>query len=50
MAAPADDPADRPLVHDAEALLGGRDTALIRLRGQTYVLRLTKAGKLILTK
>jgi hemin uptake protein HemP len=42
------DPA--PLVHDAVGLLGGGKVALIVLGDQTYQLRLTRAGKLILTK
>lgn len=39
-----------PPVFDARVLLDGSDTAQIRLDGQTYILRLTRAGKLILTK
>jgi hemin uptake protein HemP len=42
------DPA--PLVHDAVRLLGGGRVALIVLGDQTYQLRLTRAGKLILNK
>ena len=34
----------------AKDLTQGGDTALICLDGQTYVLRITRAGKLILTK
>ncbi len=37
-------------VHDAADLLGGGDIALIVLGEQTYRLRLTRAGKLILNK
>lgn len=37
-------------VYAAEALTEGGQTALIQLDGQTYVLRITRAGKLILTK
>lgn len=37
-------------VHDAEALTGGGNTANILLNGQVYTLRITRAGKLILTK
>jgi hemin uptake protein HemP len=37
-------------VHDARALTGGGTTALIVLDGQIYTLRITRAGKLILTK
>jgi hemin uptake protein HemP len=34
----------------AEDLTQGGDTAMICLGGQTYTLRITRAGKLILTK
>ena len=34
----------------AEELTQGEDRALITLGDQTYVLRITRAGKLILTK
>ncbi len=34
----------------AEDLTQGGDTAMICLNGQTYILRITRAGKLILTK
>ncbi|MCX7645691.1 MAG: hemin uptake protein HemP [Rhodobacteraceae bacterium] len=37
-------------VHDARVLTGGGSTALIVLDGQIYTLRITRAGKLILTK
>lgn len=37
-------------VHEAEALTAGTGRALIRLGGETWVLRITRAGKLILTK
>ncbi|MBD3787325.1 MAG: hemin uptake protein HemP [Sphingomonadales bacterium] len=37
-------------VHEAEALTGGGNTANILLNGQVYTLRITRAGKLILTK
>jgi len=40
--------ADRP--HDARVLTGGGQTATIVLDGQRYILRITRAGKLILTK
>lgn len=47
-------PPPRPLleqpVHSAEDLLAGGGTARIVLGEQVYVLRLTRAGKLILTK
>ena len=41
--------ADTPC-HDARELTGGSNTALIVLDGQIYTLRITRAGKLILTK
>ncbi len=37
-------------LHCARSLTGGGQTAHIFLMGQTYVLRITRAGKLILTK
>ena len=37
-------------VHEAYALTGGGSQAHIQLNGQTYTLRVTRAGKLILTK
>ncbi|WP_245584674.1 hemin uptake protein HemP [Salipiger mucosus] len=42
----------RPAVprHDARELTHGGVTAEIELDGQLYTLRITKAGKLILTK
>ena len=36
--------------YDAEALTAGGAQACITLDGQVYFLRITKAGKLILTK
>ena len=36
--------------HDATRLTEGGTLALIDLNGQTYSLRITRAGKLILTK
>lgn len=36
--------------HDAEYLTGGGNQALIVLGDQVYNLRITRAGKLILTK
>jgi len=36
--------------HDARVLTEGGKTATIVLDGQSYVLRITRAGKLILTK
>ena len=48
---PAADPrcADLPL-HDANSLTAGGNQALIELDGKIYTLRITRAGKLILTK
>lgn len=37
-------------VHDARRLTGRDGTAFIVLDGKAYTLRITKAGKLILTK
>lgn len=37
-------------VHDAEALTQGGKLARILLNGQVYTLRITRTGKLILTK
>jgi hemin uptake protein HemP len=37
-------------VHDAHALTTGGNLAHILLEGQVYTLRITRAGKLILTK
>ena len=42
-------PQDLPL-HDAEQLTLGGAQARIALNGQIYFLRITRAGKLILTK
>lgn len=42
--------AAEPPIHDAEALTDGGAQARIVLRGQVYSLRITRAGKLILTK
>lgn len=39
-----------PQAHDARVLLAGQMTAQIVLDDQVYTLRLTKSGKLILTK
>lgn len=39
-----------PLSHDARELTGGACEAEIVLDGMVYVLRITRAGKLILTK
>ncbi len=43
------DPRALPL-HDARELTGAEGLALILLDGQAYTLRITRAGKLILTK
>lgn len=44
-------PTERSLpVHDARRLVGKEATALIVLDEKTYTLRITRAGKLILTK
>lgn len=44
-------PAAAPLpLHDARDLTGGGAMANILLDGQVYTLRITRAGKLILTK
>ena len=37
-------------LHDARALTEGGGQAMISLDGQIYTLRITRAGKLILTK
>lgn len=37
-------------IHDARILTGGAATTNIVLDGQIYTLRITRAGKLILTK
>jgi hemin uptake protein HemP len=42
--------ADEPPLHDARLLTEGGTLARIRLDGQTYTLRITRQGKLILTK
>ena len=42
--------ADERPVHDARALTEGGHEAEIRLDGVRYVLRITRQGKLILTK
>ncbi len=41
---------DSTPLHDANALTDGGSTARIRLGNQVYTLRITRAGKLILTK
>jgi len=44
------DAAETPPLHDARELTAGGALALISLEGQIYSLRITRAGKLILTK
>jgi len=39
-----------PPEHDARTLTGGGTRATITLDGKAYILTITKAGKLILTK
>lgn len=46
----ADTARQAPPVHDALDLTKGGDLAVIRLGDQSYTLRVTRAGKLILTK
>lgn len=46
---PAPQPPALP-IYDARDLTGSSGLALILLDGQTYTLRITRAGKLILTK
>ncbi|MHB1186803.1 hemin uptake protein HemP [Thiobacillus sp.] len=48
-AAPAD-PASRPAIIPAELLFQGSQEILIGHNGETYRLRITRNGKLILTK
>jgi hemin uptake protein HemP len=47
---PAKPQASPQPLHDAEALTAGGREAKIALHGQVYTLRITRAGKLILTK
>lgn len=47
---PNPDPASHPPVHLAKMLTQGGPLAWIEHNGQLYVLRITRAGKLILTK
>lgn len=44
------EPASPGPAYDARMLVGGESTARIVLDGKVYILRITKAGKLILTK
>lgn len=46
----ATQPRTTPPVHEAKALTEGGHLAQIRLEDQLYTLRITRAGKLILTK
>ena len=46
---PVEPPAEAP-EHEAEDLTRGGREALIRFRGQVYTLRITRQGKLLLTK
>ena len=48
--APHPMPADRALTYDAHELIPDGTRVQIVLDDQTYVLRITRAGKLILTK
>jgi len=41
---------ETPPTHDARALTGGGTIAVIHLDGTPYTLRITRQGKLILTK
>lgn len=43
-------PATALPLHQARSLTGGGSQAMIELDGQLYFLRITRAGKLILTK
>lgn len=49
-AEPTPQRAAEPPEHDAEHLTRGGRAALIRFNGQTYTLRITRQGKLLLTK
>ncbi|PPB80846.1 hemin uptake protein hemP [Albidovulum inexpectatum] len=44
------EPSDGTAIYDARALVTNGVKALIVLDGQIYTLRITRAGKLILTK
>ena len=44
------DPEAQITLHDARRLTGGGPTAQITLDDKVYTLRITRAGKLILTK
>jgi hemin uptake protein HemP len=48
---PISDKAERePATHDVMALMAGGSMARLIHRGEVYVLRITRLGKLILTK
>jgi hemin uptake protein HemP len=47
---PGADPKQTPVTLDAATLFGGRPEIRLLHRGQEYRLRVTKQGKLILTK
>jgi hemin uptake protein HemP len=47
---PAVDPSGAPVVLDTATLFGRRNEIRVRHNGQEYRLRITKAGKLLLTK
>jgi hemin uptake protein HemP len=47
---PGDSTAPAPVVVDSTALFGRGNEVRVRHNGQEYRLRITKAGKLILTK
>lgn len=46
---PSPRPSENP-IYDAHRLVGAEGTAVIVLDDKTYALRITRAGKLILTK
>lgn len=48
--APRNGDVAEPPVHQAQHLTAGGNQARIVLQGQTYTLRITRTGKLILTK
>jgi len=47
---PGSETTEIPVTHDAHDLIPDGTKAQIVLDGQTYILRITRAGKLILTK
>lgn len=50
MTAPVSPLTDSSPLHDATSLTAGGRVARIHLNGQVYALRITRQGKLILTK